>query len=181
MSERLPELIDPRKAVSNEASFEGQLPLAQLARLRGVLDDSAGSVDYALRFGRDDQRRSTVTGRLSAELRLRCQRCGDLLLLPVDSAVSLALVEGLDEAETLPDHYDPLLLEGRLMRAADLIEDELILCVPPVPRHAEGQCEAPVDAHAVDAGASAVGTAADGATRRNPFAELAALKRNRDQ
>ena len=181
MSERLPELIDPRKAVSNEAGFEGQLPLSQFVRLRAMLDDSTGSVHYALRFGRDDQGRGTITGHVETGLRVRCQRCGGTLLLPVESAVSLALVDGIDEAEALPDDYDPWLLEGRLMRSADLIEDELILSVPPIPRHADGQCEAPAGAQAADAVASAVRAAADGGKDRNPFAELVALKRTRDE
>jgi methionyl-tRNA formyltransferase len=76
------------------------------------------------------------------------------------------------EAEALPDAYDPLLLETPLIRPRDLIEDELILAVPAVPRHAEGSCAPP----AFEAGGE------DALVERpNPFAALAALKRGQGQ
>ncbi len=55
----------------------------------------------------------------------------------------MAVVKGLDEAARLPDAYDPLLPEEATLDPAALVEDELLLAVPPVPRHVEGTCEAP--------------------------------------
>ena len=144
MSEPLPELLDPRRAVALGSSFEGRMEIARLSRLRPLLASTEGSVGYRLSFGKDERGYGVVTGRVVGELRLRCQRCNDAMILPVDSALSLALTEGLDEAGALPDDHDPLLLDGRLMRSSELIEDELLLAVPVVPRHPEGSCEAPL-------------------------------------
>jgi uncharacterized protein len=144
MPESLPELLDPRRAVALGSCFEGHMAIARLSRLRPLLASAEGSVDYRLRFGKDERGYGTVTGRVSGELRLYCQRCNEEMLLPVDSEISLALTEGLDEAAALPDDFDPLLLDGRLMRSSELIEDELLLAVPVVPRHPEGSCEAPL-------------------------------------
>ena len=144
MSTSLPELLDPRRAVALGSSFEGQMEIARLSRLRPMLASTEGSVDYRLSFGKDERGYGVVTGRVVGDLRVRCQRCNDAMILPVDSELSLALTEGLDEAAALPDEYDPLLLDGRLMRSSELIEDELLLAVPVVPRHPEGSCEAPL-------------------------------------
>jgi uncharacterized protein len=137
-------LLDPRKAVAMGSCFEGRMEIARLSRLRPLLASTEGSVDYRLSFGRDERGYGVVIGRVVGELTLRCQRCIDAMSLRVDGAFSLALVEGLDEAAALPDDYDPLLLDGRLMRSSELIEDELLLAVPVVPRHPEGSCEAPL-------------------------------------
>jgi len=89
----------------------------------------------------------------------------------VAEKVELAVVSGIEEAERLPDHYEPLLVEESLIRPRDLIEDELLLGLPQIPRHASGKCGLQVDrgfnpepgAHSNEA---------------NPFAVLAAMKRN---
>ena len=173
MSEAFPELLDPRRAVDQEARFAGDLPLSGFPRLAPMLAARDGMATYRLAFGKDHRGQGIVRGHVSAELTVRCQRCNGMLSLTVESPLSLALVEGLDEAATVPEEYDPLLLEGRLLHPADLIEDELILAVPAGPRHEAGSCEAPA--------ADADHGHGDGATeeRRNPCAELAALQRDR--
>jgi uncharacterized protein len=188
MSACLPDLLDPRKAVAQAAVFEGELSLARLPRLAAMLwrDEATGEqgegasahcARYRFAFGHDAESRAVVTGAVAAELPLRCQRCDQRYLLPVDVQVSLALVDGLDEANALPERYEPLLLDERLMRATDLVEDELILAVPPIPRHPESECAPP----AVPGAASAVPGHAPVAAEEpaHPFAELASLKARR--
>ncbi|KAA6186318.1 hypothetical protein F2Q65_05845 [Thiohalocapsa marina] len=183
MSEALPEFLDPRRAVVSEARFEGRIALVAFSRLAPLLTDHDGLVWYRLEFGRDARGFETVTGRIEATLPLSCQRCNGSLALDVVSDLSLALVEGLDQAAALPDSYDPLLLGDRLIRPSDLIEDELILAVPAVPRHADGDCrmpEAGADVRATGQSRSQARAGADGeeTVRPNPFAALAQLKRN---
>jgi uncharacterized protein len=100
-------------------------------------------------------------------------------LLAVEAPISLALVSGLDEARGLPEIYDPLLVEDRLIRSSDLIEDELILAVPAIPRHAEGMCRPPTPPDAeINGGPGEQGGEADGS--RRPFAVLASLRTGKD-
>jgi uncharacterized protein len=178
MSQPLPELLDPRRAVATEAEFDGELPLRSLPRLRELLVDNHGVASYRLRFGRDRRGHDVIEGHVDATLMLRCQRCNDRLALDVASDIHLALTEGLDEASSLPEEYEPLLLEGRLIRASELIEDELVLAVPAIPRHAEGQCRMPL---AEPNGPADQGDAANDAERSNPFAGLAVLKPDRPE
>ena len=198
MSVSFPDLLDPRKAVAQRSVFEGEMALRRLLRLakllwRGGEESSAptsaktpNKVCYRFEFGRDTDGRATVLGQVAAELPLCCQRCFERYDFRVDAEVALALVEGIDEAKALPAEYEPLMLEDRLMRASDLIEDELILAVPAIPRHSEGECEPPPVPSTV---APLVGIDGDGAAleaehepgaTRHPFATLAALKTPRD-
>ena len=190
MSVCLPDLIDPRRAAAQEAVFEGELSLARLPRLNALLVDGerlpglggqaseSEQARYRLTFGHDEDGRAVVVGNIRAELPLRCQRCNEGYRLPVDAPVRLALVEGVDEANALPDHYDPLLLDNRLMRPADLVEDELILAVPAIPRHPDSDCVPPkipgadTDEGAVDE--------TDAAVEAHPFAALAHFKARRE-
>jgi len=110
-----------------------------------------------------------VEGRVTATLLLRCQRCNDVLQLPVSSAFTLAVVAGLDEAAQLPEAYEPLLPEESEIDPAALVEDELLLAVPAVPRHPAGTCEPP---------ANTLVELPDAAPAQdNPFAVLEALRR----
>lgn len=172
----MPELLNPRVAAAHGDTYRGDLPLATLPRLSSLAETGqlaedqgpgGGQAAYRLSFFRDEQGRDLVEGSVRAQLRLRCQRCTEGYDLSVDACFKLAVVIGLDEAAALPDEYDPLLLEEPLIRPRDLIEDELILAVPAVPRHAEGDCVMPADG----------ATTTDGPDERpSPFASLAALK-----
>jgi uncharacterized protein len=128
-------------------------------------------VVYELRFGRDADGRAIVEGRVTAELRVQCQRCLGTMTLPVDSRFTLAFVRGLDEANALPESYEPAWSEDGLVRPIDLVEDELILCLPAVPLHPEGSCEPPPEA----------GEARSAAGRESPFALLASLRGSGDE
>ncbi|WP_462319792.1 YceD family protein [Halochromatium sp.] len=194
MSVSFPDLLDPRKAVAQRAVFEGELALWRLPRLAPLLwqaevdgpeqqdgSEDGGSVRYRFEFGPDADGRGTARGRVAGQLPLRCQRCFERCELAVDAEVRLALVSGIDEAKVLPPQYEPLMIEDRLMRPTDLIEDELILAVPAIPRHPEGDCEPPrllAGGPLTSAGGEQQASVAE--TSTHPFAGLAALRQERD-
>ncbi len=103
-----------------------------------------------------------------AHVTLQCQRCLQPMpqSLEVDRWFRFAASE--DEAARLDEESeDDVLVESRRFDLPELIEDELILALPLVPRHA--QCPAPLAVPAADAEPEAA--------RPNPFAALAALRR----
>jgi len=177
MRDALPESVDPRRLAEVGRELSGSLSLARMPRLAELLD-GADVADpefaaFTLEFGRDASGRDVVRGRVTATLRLRCQRCNDLLELPVSSGFTLVVVHGLDEAAQLPAEYEPLLPDEAEIDPATLVEDELLLAVPPVPRHVVGACEPPTYSAPADDGAD------DRSLKHeNPFAVLEALKRD---
>ncbi len=104
-----------------------------------------------------------------AELQLECQRC----LQPVATALAAErsfrfVADEATAAEIDADSEDDVLVLTRALNLHELVEDELILVLPLVPRHAT--CPQPLAVPADD-------TAPAVEERPNPFAALAALKR----
>jgi uncharacterized protein len=153
----------------------GAWPLAELPRLAGslfVAPAAAEHVSWQARFGQE-----LPVGRppqpwleleAHAHVTLQCQRC--LQALPQALALQrrFRFVASEDEAERLDAESDDehLVLLPRLDLRA-LLEDELILELPLVPRH-DGSCPEPLP---LTAAPPPVPEA-----RPNPFAALAALR-----
>jgi uncharacterized protein len=120
--------------VSARRSFEGSMPVAQLARLCGALAGSEGEVSFRLDFGRDELGTDYVDVHAQAPLTMICQRTLEPFVLPVSVESRLGLIRRERDEAGLPPGCEPLLVaeDGRL-HPADVIEDELLLALPLVP------------------------------------------------
>lgn len=172
---RLPVHIDPLRLAQQRREISGRYRLAEFSRLGEALVDDDGEVTVELHFGIDEQGIPYMQGRLRAQLQLRCQRCLEPMPYAVDSELSLGIVEDEVQAEALPSHYEPLFAEQEPLYLADVIEDELLLALPIVPRHDPAEC-------AVDTSVSVGGDAQEEVEqdepteKENPFAALSAIK-----
>jgi uncharacterized protein len=169
-----PRRLDVAAAAASGAALAGQSPLSELARLA---DDAAGQVDEPVAWSARFEQRCEpgaapqVWLQLQAEARVarECQRCLQpvLLALDVDRAFRFAPTE--DEAAALDaESEDDVLVLSRQFDVLGLVEDELLMALPIVPKHE--QCPAPL-------AAAPPGQAARDAAPAHPFAALAALKR----
>lgn len=175
--------VDPRhldvEAFAKEgASLDGAWPLPALERLTDAAHPDARPSDADLASWQAEGERRTVRGaepqtwlhlRAQARLALVCQRC----LGPVEAAIetqrSFLFVAGEEAAAQLDaDSEDDVLALTRSLDLRELVEDELLLALPLVPRH--DLCPEPLPVPADD-------EALAGEERANPFAALAALKR----
>lgn len=186
------DLIDPWRACRREQTFNGELSLSALPRLAAAMDDleratpesgsaiedtaAVDAASYELLFARDRKGRCVVTGRVRATLRLRCQRCLDEVEVPVDAPIALALIRRDEDALDLPEDLDPWMVVDERLNPMDLVEDELLLALPAIPRHPLGGCAAGL-IEAGEVAASPGDEAAGSDTKRRPFEVLAALKR----
>ena len=102
-----------------------------------------------------------------ATLNLECQRCLQPVAVPLDVSRSFRFVHGeATAAELDADSEDDVLALTRALDLHELVEDELILALPLVPRHEV--CTQPL--------AAPGGDPEPVEERPNPFAALAALK-----
>lgn len=131
-------------------------------------------MQYDLAFGRDEEGRAVVTGRVRTRLRLTCQRCLGEVELALDVPLRVALLRVGQADDTLPDDLDPVTIDDGSFRPLDLVEDEILLAIPPVARHAPGGCAPPVDPAAAVEPDTRAGA---GEERPNPFAALSAVRR----
>ncbi|MCF7751594.1 DUF177 domain-containing protein [Bacillus subtilis subsp. subtilis] len=168
MSANVPELLDAWRMVAARRRFDGQVDLAQLTRLQGLVADTEGRCSYALEFAHDDILRvSYVELSIDTELPLICQRSLQRFLLPVSMVQRLGLIRSEEDESSLPEGYEPWLVpEDGMLRPLELVEDELVLAVPVVPLSPDGE--------AVDQDWAPT---EEEISKANPFAALAALKK----
>jgi uncharacterized protein len=169
-----PRALDVAALCRDGGRVEGSTALAALPRLSAsVLADADGGAAQ-VQWSAEGHTRAKLA--VSPELwldltaavpvRLECQRCLQPLAWPLAVDRRLRFVRGEQEAARLDEELeeDVLELEPRLNLLA-LIEDELILALPLVPRHE--QCPQPLPAPPVADGASEA---------EHPFAALARLR-----
>jgi uncharacterized protein len=123
------------------ASESGALDAGLLPRLADSLRPEDGAVQYRL-SGATVRGRPVLRLEVSATLHLVCQRCLAELAHPV--SLHSVLPVARDEAELARwERDDPLLdalVAERHMDLPALVEDEILLSLPAVPRHADGAC-----------------------------------------
>lgn len=173
--------IDPRRldvaAFSASAGeLSGQWTLAELPRLAdSVLD--AEPPGAPVHWQAEGEQRPVTGGapeiwlRLSAQagVSMRCQRCLGAMPVPLDVDRWVRFVADAAEAEALDAELEDDVLElERQTDLRELVEDELLLALPLVPRHEA--CPQPLSAAAGEDEAPAE-------DRPNPFAALAQLKK----
>jgi uncharacterized protein len=135
MLARLPELIEPLVLADRNASIEGELPIAGFDRIAEMLSDNTKNVAVKLLFGKKGKL-ATVEGHVSAVLGLKCQRCLETVEWPINSEFKLGLISSLAQANKLPEDYEALLLvDGEKILLKNIVEDELLLSIPDIPKH----------------------------------------------
>lgn len=135
MLDRLPQYIDPLYLADKRAELKGKIALNSLERVAEMLHSTEGAVSVELVFGREG-RLPKIEGRLDAVLELQCQNCLQAVTWPVSSPIKLGIVISLDQADRLPEDYEPLLVvEEQKIQIKDIVEDELLLVLPSFPRH----------------------------------------------
>lgn len=174
MLNRLPEIIEPLHLADKRGELKGQIPISSLQRIADMLFDDAGLVTVELFFGREG-RLAKVEGRISAVLQLKCQSCLQAVEWSVDSVVKLGIVGSIDQANRLPDDYEPLLVEQDTIPLRNVIEDELLLSLPVYPKHQHSCFVSHSDSNKTNAPSRDSQSA-----RENPFSILANLKNTGD-
>jgi uncharacterized protein len=171
-----PKALDVAAFCRDAAQLSGQSPLASMARLVSGL--SAVPADALADWQLEGALRAVTGGPAqiwlhlqgSAKVLLQCQRCLQDMseVLHVDRRIRF--VRGEAEAAQLDeDSEDDVLALPSRLDLQELLEDELILGLPLVPRH--DHCPQPLVADKSGLGGPAVD-----AETPNPFAALAALR-----
>lgn len=176
----VPEKLDLAAFAHEGASLQGEWPVTSLERLADSAAPEAPASGWpALEWALHAELRRPKGGAVqtwlhvtaSAQVALTCQRC----LKPVEERVDIdrwiRFVDTEAEAAALDaDSDDDVLALPRHLDARELIEDELLLALPLVPRHEVCPEPLPLAAEEEDAEPEAA--------RPNPFAALAALKKS---
>lgn len=165
MSSHIP-TIDSFELARSGRQIAGEVAISRLPRLAEFLSAADGVLQYRVNGLINDDGSPGAGLRLTGALRLTCQRCNKPLDLVLDRTVRFRFVGSEKELNSLPLEDDEIdaVVGSRTMSLHDWVEDEAILSLPLVPRHAE--CAAPLSS----------GDTVAPAVTPNPFAVLAALR-----
>jgi len=109
------------------------LGLERLQRLAKMQCSTQG-LEYHLRGGRASNGERCLRLSVRGSVQVLCQRCLDPLPVPIAIDAELQLAENLREIAEADDEIDRV-LASRRMDVGQLVEDEVILALPMVPRH----------------------------------------------
>jgi uncharacterized protein len=129
-------LRDLESLADRGIALHAELTVDKLPRLLSLLESSEGSVRATLTFS---QRRDGWLGaalKYDAAVQLVCQRCLEPFRHQWADRVDIALADATAVPSIVPDAHEPFELEGGKLQPVQLIEDELIVSLPLVPKHA---------------------------------------------
>lgn len=179
----LPSQMDVRKLAVKGVEISATTPVSRLPRIVDLLADDGGSIEVALQFYIDEQRFRRIDGQLTGCLDVICQRCLQPMPVQVDTQFKLGIVWSEDNAASLPQSLEPLIVGEELVDLADIVSEELILSLPYVSYHDEADCqqqehsfEDPAPASLEIENEQEQGGDAEAEAKENPFKVLEQLK-----
>jgi len=165
--------FDGFAVAAQHAVIAGHVDAAALPRVADVLAEEGGpaDIDYRITGTTDAAGRPALEVALAGAVALTCQRCLQPFRWPVAQTTLLLLARDERELARIDeeDHEHEVVLADAPLDTMVLVEDELLLTLPFVPRCPEADCPA---ARKEGAGAAAAATAGTASA----FGMLAELK-----
>lgn len=168
----LPHLVEVRTLAARGAVVEGSLAPIRMPRLLATIVTADTPARVEARFDRDEEGRYVLDLSVEMTVEVACQRCLAPLGITLASNSQLVALWSDDQAQHLPSRYDPL-VTGDETDLWQVVEDELLLALPPFSYHEDRHCgtsaerTVPPDLSSEDEATLA---------KRNPFEVLARLK-----
>jgi uncharacterized protein len=134
MSREYPDWISPDRAAEGKRVYGGTIPFSRMKRLAGLLVDAAGEASFVASFRKDLEQRTIIELKVEAALPLICQASLEVYDEIIDRRSELAVIDNENEQFDLPENYEPVQTENGRLAIASLVEDELLLGLPQVPR-----------------------------------------------
>lgn len=127
-------VIDNLRFASAALEQRGRVGMQELSRLAQMQGSTEG-LEYHLRGGRADDGKPCLRISVRGSVQLPCQRCLEPVPVAISVDAELLLAGTLREILEADDDIDRV-LASHCMDVGQLVEDEVILALPMVPRHA---------------------------------------------
>lgn len=134
MSREFPDWISPGRAAEGKRIFSGTIALSRMKRLAKLLVEANGEASFVAAFKSDMDKRVIIDLQVEAELPLICQASLEVYKERVNRRSVLAVIDHEHQQEDVPDSYEPVLAENGRLAIASVVEEELLLGLPQIPR-----------------------------------------------
>lgn len=136
----LPNYIEPEKVARERQQLRGSIDTGGMDRVNGLVVEPLSAIELKLSGGVEEQGYRYVRCEFTVVVKLTCQRCLQPVSYSIEVDSKLVPVQSELFDDELPDDYEPLILDGKIKKLSELIEDELLLGLPIVARHDYGNC-----------------------------------------
>jgi uncharacterized protein len=129
----LPARVQASAAVAHGERHTGELALKLMPRLAALLASSDGRVKADLQ-ATNEPGFPVLRGTISGELPMICRRCGKTFAWPLEVKTLLRLVRSESEEKSALHDSEPYLVEHDALPLREIVEDEVLLALPMLPR-----------------------------------------------
>ena len=166
---KLPITINPTGSAQRRLVCDGIFKLSEMTRLLAASEKRSEHVQVSVKFDVDERGLTVMSGTASTLVALTCQRCNEFFDHKLEVDFTFSPAKNAEAAEKIPSYYDVLELnnDGEV-NLRELVEEELILVIPLIPRHEIEDCSATAD--------SVWGELPTELDKPNPFDALKQLK-----
>lgn len=172
MSLEYPDVIDPQKAAEGHRTFSGTIALNRMERLKGFLAQDSGEARFTATFDKDSLVGVNIQLEVEAAPWLLCQRSLEPYQEVIHRSSQLGVIEDIADESLLPEGYEATLAEHGKVAFLVMVEDELLLALPQVPRNPDLP-ETGAEPDELGVVSAALAQPAKQQTRQQPFAGLA--------
>ena len=134
MSREYPDWISPGRAAEGKRIYSGTIPIVRMKRLAELLVDAQGEASFEAAFTTDIDNRVIIELKVEAALPLVCQASLEVYDEQVQRHSVLVVIDDGAEQSEIPENYEPVQTENGRLAIASLVEDELLLGLPHIPR-----------------------------------------------
>lgn len=122
--------------VGTETAVDFSIPLSELPRVSHEISAKDGEARGHVKFSRQ-LGQAVADLQVDAQPEVVCQRCMQPMRWPVKLQSRVALVSDYDSADRVPEGMEVFLVEADSVSVRDLVDEEIMLALPNVPRHDE--------------------------------------------
>lgn len=130
----IPHTLSASQALARAERHAGELSVAQLARIAEFAVPGAERLAVQFEFHRDPARQGWIEGLIRGRLRLQCRVCLADFEWPLDTRLKLAVTDSEAEEARLMEHAEPYLVVEDRVALHEIVEDEVLLAIPMMPR-----------------------------------------------
>lgn len=132
-------IIDAFGFARQKESQQGEIAIAEMARLLEDCADNSGHIAWQLQGGVHELDVPKLALHVSGKVQLMCQRCLQPFAFAIDSRSELMLAKNDEHADEidamLDDESLDVIVASQTFNLFELIEDEALLALPLSPKH----------------------------------------------
>ena len=168
---KLPISVDPVRAAQKRLELDARIPKQLMSRLAESTISVHSDINTSFTFDIDRQKLRIFHGKANVAVELICQRCNAPMIYQCEAEFTYCPVHNEEQENNLPDAYEAIYYdENGEVNLHQVVEDELILTLPQIAKHAIEECQQ-------SEFELTFGEIDEEEQRPNPFEALAQLKR----